>query len=125
MKTMTLLVAGALTALPIPAIAADVRQPYGPSPYFSPAPIGGAPFWSGGYAGANFGYQWGRFTSSPLDPRGINGGVQAGYNWQTGQFVLGGEVDAQLSGAEDTFAACKFSNPWFGTARGRIGYAMN
>ena len=27
--------------------------------------------------------------------------------------------------ANDTFAAYKFSNPWFGTVRGRAGYAMN
>ena len=28
-------------------------------------------------------------------------------------------------GASDTFAAWKFSNPWFGTLRGRGGFAMN
>jgi outer membrane immunogenic protein len=39
--------------------------------------------------------------------------------------VLGLEADLQGSGANDTFAAFKFSNPWFGTVRGRAGYAMN
>ena len=28
-------------------------------------------------------------------------------------------------GANDTFAPWKFSNPWFGTLRGRAGYAFN
>ena len=49
----------------------------------------------------------------------------AGYNWQSGQWVFGGETDLQLTGADDTFAPWKFSNPWFGTLRARVGYAMN
>jgi outer membrane immunogenic protein len=53
------------------------------------------------------------------------GGGQVGYNWQSGVFVFGVEADIQASGANDTFAAYKFSNPWFGTLRGRAGYAMN
>ena len=57
--------------------------------------------------------------------RACVGGGQVGYNWQTGQFVFGGETDLQVSGADDTFAAYKFSNPWFGTVRGRAGFAMN
>ncbi len=34
-----------------------------------------------------------------------------GYNWQ--------------SGASGTFAGYQFSNPWFGTLRGRAGYVIN
>ena len=52
------------------------------------------------------------------------GGIQAGYNWQIGQFVLGGETDVQLSAADDVFAPWKFSNPWFGTTRVRAGFAL-
>ena len=44
---------------------------------------------------------------------------------QFGQFVFGAETDLQVSGADDTFASWKFSNPWFGTLRGRAGVAMN
>ena len=51
--------------------------------------------------------------------------MQAGYNFQRGPFVFGIETDIQLSGAEDRFAPWKFSNPWFGTLRGRGGYALN
>ncbi len=39
--------------------------------------------------------------------------------------MVGIEGDLQLNSADDTFAAWKFSNPWFGTVRGRIGYAFN
>jgi outer membrane immunogenic protein len=53
------------------------------------------------------------------------GGVQAGYNWQSGAMVFGLEGDIQASAAADTFAPWKFSNPWFGTVRGRVGYAFN
>jgi outer membrane immunogenic protein len=81
--------------------------------------------WAGFYLGANLGYQWGQVANLGLDPRGVAGGIQAGYNWQTGQFVFGAETDFQLSGAEDTFAAYKFANPWFGTLRGRAGIAMD
>ena len=39
--------------------------------------------------------------------------------------MFGLEGDLQANGADDTFAPWKFSNPWFGTARGRVGYAFN
>ena len=39
--------------------------------------------------------------------------------------MFGLEADIQASGANDTFAPWKFSNPWFGTVRGRAGYALN
>ena len=81
--------------------------------------------WQGPYVGANLGYQWGVTTNNPTEPAGVAGGVQAGYNVQTGRFVFGVETDVQLSGAEDRFAPWKFSNPWFGTLRGRAGYAVN
>jgi outer membrane immunogenic protein len=53
------------------------------------------------------------------------GGVQAGYNWQNGAWVFGVEGDIQATGAEETFAPRKFSNPWFGTVRGRAGFAFS
>lgn len=81
--------------------------------------------WQGPYVGANIGYQFGGVSNNRADPSGVVGGVQAGYNVQYGQFVFGGETDIQVSDADDTFAAWKFSNPWFGTLRGRVGYALN
>ena len=79
--------------------------------------------WQGPYVGANLGYQWGGINNNSANPNGVAGGVQAGYNVQYGQFVFGGETDVQVSGANDTFAPWKFSNPWFGTLRARAGVA--
>lgn len=106
------------------AIAADL--PRGPSPYYSPAPAPSPIYsWAGVYAGVNIGYEWGDVSNTAASPSGVAGGGQLGYNWQIGQFVVGGEADIQLSAADDTFAPWKFSNPWFGTVRGRLGYAFN
>lgn len=81
--------------------------------------------WAGPYLGGNIGYAWGSVANNPSKPSGFVGGVQAGYNWQSGAFVFGLEGDIQATGAEETFAPWKFSNPWFGTVRGRAGFAFN
>jgi outer membrane immunogenic protein len=112
--------AAVAAAVPGAAAAADLYR--GPAPY-APAPV--YYNWGGAYAGLNLGYQWGDVTNLANNPRGLVGGAQLGYNWQSGAFVVGVETDLQLSGADDTFAPYKFSNPWFGTLRGRVGYAMN
>jgi outer membrane immunogenic protein len=71
------------------------------------------PTWTGFYVGLNAGYAWGNSdpsliadvtvqpfffggtTAAPpsLKPRGFIGGGQAGYNWQMGQWLFGGEID--------------------------------
>lgn len=123
-----------ILAATVAAMAAGASQAadyYGGAPYpATPYPATPAAYiaqntWTGPYIGANIGYQFGSTSFLNLEPTGFAGGVQAGYNWQFGQIVVGGEADFQFSGAEDTFAAYKFSNPWFGTVRGRVGYAMN
>jgi outer membrane immunogenic protein len=99
--------------------------PYAPrGPYTVNQPLN-AYSWAGPYLGANLGYAWGSVDHNPTKPSGFEGGVQGGYNWQTGPWVFGVEGDIQATGAEDTFAPWKFSNPWFGTLRGRAGYAFN
>jgi outer membrane immunogenic protein len=97
--------------------------------------------WAGFYVGANAGWGWsdgdGTVTmggvSGPISGSGDGflGGVQAGYNWQMGNFVAGLETDFQgssgsgdvnsIAGAVTTTGTVK--TPWFGTIRGRIGYA--
>jgi len=115
--------AAAAGALLLPASAATAAD-YDARPYTVASPV--APFsWAGMYLGGNAGYQWASVSNNPTHPSGPIGGVEVGYNWQIGQFVLGAETDLQLSGANDTFAPWKFSNPWFGTLRGRVGYALN
>jgi outer membrane immunogenic protein len=107
----------------VQAEAADL--PYAPrAPYTVNQPLN-AYSWAGPYLGANLGYAWGSVDHNPTKPSGFEGGVQGGYNWQTGPWVFGVEGDIQATGAEDTFAPWKFSNPWFGTLRGRAGYAFN
>lgn len=114
------------------ANAADAAIPYGvpppqPPPQYAPlpyAPPPQLPCWLGPYIGANVGAQW---TSNVggLSASGVTGGIQGGYNWQSGPFVYGVEADFNLSSASGTFADYQFSNPWFGTVRGRAGYAIN
>ena len=114
-RTVHAVALAAFALVPGDALTAEV------SPFAAP----GAYHWQGFYAGVNLGYQRGFLSNSPTRPSGVAGGFQGGYNWQRNQFVFGAEADLQGSGAEDTFAAWKFSNPWFGTVRGRAGYAMN
>lgn len=117
---------GVAVAAALMATAADAADYGGPPPYAPvPAPVAYGYRWAGPYVGANLGYQWGTLSNSGARPSGVMGGFQGGYNWQFGQFVIGGEADIQLSDADDVFANYKFSNPWFGTVRGRGGFALN
>ena len=101
--------------------------------------------WTGFYLGGNVGSGTARDRSSVtalgvteifnLAPDGYTGGVQAGYNWQASNFVFGLEADIQASAQRDN-KTCVFSCtaiagaafdaklPYFGTARGRIGYSV-
>jgi outer membrane immunogenic protein len=115
---VALLAAGVTTAQ-----AADLS--YGSrAPYTVNQPLNGYS-WAGPYLGANLGYEWGSVSNSGAKPSGVAGGITGGYNWQSGPIVFGLETDLQATGADDRFASYKFSNPWFGTVRGRIGYAFN
>ena len=111
-------------ALPGFAASAKAADLYAPrAPYTVNQPLN-AYSWAGPYIGGNLGYDWGSVSNNPTRPSGVSGGVQAGYNWQIGHWVLGVEGDLEATGADDTFAPWKFSNPWFGTLRGRGGYAF-
>jgi outer membrane immunogenic protein len=103
------------------ARAADLYAPHAPLTVNQPL---NAYSWAGPYLGGVLGYDWGRVSNNPTNPSGLVGGVEAGYNWQSGPWVFGVEGDLEASGADDTFAPWKFSNPWFGTLRGRVGYAV-
>jgi|KBSMisStandDraft_5_1062788.scaffolds.fasta_scaffold137930_1 outer membrane immunogenic protein len=121
MKTKFLAIV--VTAATAAGTASAADLPRNPAPYYYPPPA--IYNWTGFYAGLNLGYQWGSVSNFSGNPSGIAGGGQIGYNWQVGQFVFGAETDIQASAADDTFAPWQFSNPWFGTLRGRAGYAMN
>jgi outer membrane immunogenic protein len=109
----------------VSAQAADL--PYGSrAPYTVNQPLTSYS-WAGLYLGGNVGWDWGSVDNNLTRPSGFVGGLQAGYNWQSplSPWVFGVEADIQATGASDTFAPWKFSNPWFGTVRGRAGYAFN
>jgi outer membrane immunogenic protein len=112
----------ALLGLAASAEAADLYAPR--APYTVNAPLNSFS-WAGPYIGGNLGYEWGSVSNNPTKPSGFTGGVQAGYNWQRGPWVFGVEGDIEATAANDTFAPWKFSNPWFGTLRGRAGYAIS
>jgi outer membrane immunogenic protein len=117
--TVALIAAGSAASVQ----AADL--PYGSrAPYTVNQPLN-MYSWAGPYLGGNLGWNWGTVDHNPTRPSGFVGGVQGGYNWQTGPWVFGIEGDLQATGASDTFAPWKFSNPWFGTVRGRAGYALS
>jgi len=126
---MTRFVVGALALLAagwsIQAEAADVN--YNSRRHLTVYQPLDAISWAGLYLGGNFGYAWGSVDNAWAKPSGFIGGAQAGYNWQqlNSPWVFGIEADIQGSSADDTFANWKFSNPWFGTLRGRGGYAFD
>ena len=114
------------------AQAADV-----PQGYMIPAPSASLYNWTGFYVGGQGGYSWGTFN---VDPRGadIDGwfaGGQIGFNWQNGRspWVFGIEVDSAFGNIErdvdritvTTFASAYSKVNYFGTARVRVGYAID
>ena len=118
------LVLAALLAAPFAANAADLRAPTYKAPaYVAPS----VPSWTGFYVGLNAGYGFGDANwSGVLDPSptGFLVGGTIGYNLQTGSWVWGLEADLAWSNMKDSLpSGHKTELPWFGTARGRIGYA--
>jgi outer membrane immunogenic protein len=130
------------------ATAADLRAaaPYKAVPFASPVTS-----WSGFYVGANAGggsanapsdfsvAGFPAFATAPNSLKGALGGLQAGYNWQQGAVVYGLETDFQFASINGRVEApCPIAScgvpvaasyghdvAWFGTARGRIGYAQD
>ena len=112
------LVSVGLASASVPATAADLGRSR-PMQAVAPAML---PFnWGGWYAGLNLGGGWD-------DVSGVVFGGQIGYNWQAGNWVFGVETDLQYSGQDGSFAVggTSVSNEldWFGTFRGRIGWAV-
>jgi outer membrane immunogenic protein len=95
--------------------------------------------WTGFYIGGNLGYGVAGLTdNTPLavtsNMTGIVGGVQAGYNYQLDSIVFGVEADIQASDQSTSYSSnvSGYGNfgvgqkiPWFGTARGKLGYAFD
>lgn len=141
----TLWMIGGAAAADLPARMVTKAPPIPPPPMYN---------WTGFYGGFNVGGSWGRQDTALVSPvgvvaanspniNGVIGGGQIGYNWQGmgSPWVFGVEVDIQGSGqnADATFItpavvgaavvpganiAYSDSLDWFGTLRGRVGWAM-
>jgi len=134
MKRLSLAFLG-LAALTTAASAADLPRPV----YKAPAYVNPAFSWTGIYVGINGGYGWGNsswtgtgVTTGDFRIQGAMVGGTLGYNLQTGNFVFGIEGDfdwSNIKGSTTTAVCaggnCETKNTWFGTARGRIGYAFD
>jgi outer membrane immunogenic protein len=116
----------AAVAAATPSVAADL----GPRPvYKGPAYVAPIFTWTGFYVGVNAGYGFGKSDWNPgvssFDANGALAGGTLGYNLQTGNFVWGIEGDFDWSDMKGDSAGVETKVPWFGTVRGRIGYAFD
>jgi outer membrane immunogenic protein len=126
----------AVIALAGAAAAADLPRRT-EMPVKGPAYMAPVYNWTGFYMGINGGGAWGRSSfDGPAAPTGtfnISGGLiglTAGYNWQVNQAVFGLETDIDWTSIRGTTVnncapGCETKNTWLGTARGRLGYALN
>ena len=98
------------------------------------APAYGAPIvvpylWSGFYIGANVGGHFGHdkvtsdVFSGTLNPQGVIGGLQGGYNWQFGAVVAGVEVDTNWLSGKTSSINSSVNPEFLLTARARLGWA--
>jgi outer membrane immunogenic protein len=101
-------------------------------PVYKAAPQVIAYNWTGPYIGVNLGYHWGRdrattaadtfgwsvagaaaidgVTRGTVQPSGIMGGVQAGYNWQVNNMVWGLEADVAFLSGTDSRRVTNFTS---------------
>jgi len=103
----------ATTALVVlAATSAGAADMYARPAYTPPPPPLPVYSWTGLYFGGNVGYSWGQSKSDRTgsligvgvnvresqEVDGVIGGVQTGYNYQFGTWVVGLETDIQASG---------------------------
>ena len=98
--------------------------------------------WTGFYLGANLGAGWGNLDASvpfaagnwSVGETAFIGGGQLGYNWQTGNFVLGVEWDFDWTNANKTSGIVTVNGvglqatggwDWTSTISARLGYAVD
>lgn len=130
----TAAIAAASLALVSGARAADLPAK---APMLAPAPVFS---WTGFYVGAHFGAGWGTGESTLVFPaalpisssnaNGWLGGVQAGYNYQIGQWVLGIEGDFSWADIKSTTPClvaftCSGKANWLADITGRVGVSVD
>ncbi|MGO8778119.1 MAG: outer membrane protein [Rhodomicrobium sp.] len=120
MKLLTGILAATLTSV-VAIASANAADMYVPGPGgYKDGPAYVTVNWSGLYVGVNGGYGWNDKDSSIA---GGFGGGQIGYNLQRGNIVFG--VEADLEGADITKSGVNATGDYFGTVRGRVGYAFD
>jgi outer membrane immunogenic protein len=80
--------------------------------------------WTGFYAGLHGGWGWGDANVARQD--GYTLGGQAGFNHQfVNGILIGIETDISFTSADANLGGAAFSIDYFGTVRGRLGYAFD
>lgn len=98
--------------------------------------------WTGPYVGIQGGYAFGdtnptfnAVSEAEVNFKGLVGGIEGGYNWQSDSLVFGVEGDISLSSANGNELgpntpciiagiACSADVDWLSTGRLRVGYAF-
>jgi outer membrane immunogenic protein len=141
-STLAVLVSTSAILISIPARAADL-----PSPVQPVAPVAYAPSfsWTGFYVGGEIGWMGTNpeytagavllgtpfVVSAATGKDGVSYGVLAGYNYQTGNVVLGIEGDfegwtvGKIRYTAITGDFLTAHSKWGGSVRGRLGYAVD
>lgn len=79
-----------------PAVAGSLSEPImtpAPAPAPAPVPVMVGGDWTGFYAGGSLGYADVTEDAGGFDDDGLTYGVHAGYDYDFGAFVLGGELE--------------------------------
>jgi outer membrane immunogenic protein len=145
-----LLTTAALALIAAPAVAADLpARTYAKTPVYVPPPVYN---WTGIYFGGHVGGGWADQGATTLAPgsaafpigsvqaknnlSGFLGGVQAGFNWQASNLVLGVEGEYSWADVHGTATSASPVLPGFTStvtakdkdyalATGRLGYAAD
>lgn len=123
------LLAAVIAGLAGSAAIAGSPEPYVEHVYMPPIEVDTGADWEGFYAGLTVGVQNGDWDNEPAGPplfevETLNYGGFAGYNFQSGDFVYGLEVAAQMGSATiQTLPGDRDIN-YLVDARARIGYSF-
>lgn len=117
-------ISAATVAFAAPAFAADMM---GAADYSYDQPVASGPQdWSGNYVGAQIGASSSKIPGPFTNRTGALGGVVAGKNFQSGNFVYGGELEANFAEAEHRIGrGGTLQQSWNGNAKAKLGYAFD
>lgn len=94
--------------------------------YNEPVSIDSAQNWDGNYVGAQIGASSSRFPDPFSNRTGALAGIVAGKTLQSGNFVYGGELEANFAEAEHRIGnGGTLQQSWNGVAKAKAGYAMD